>query len=58
MLNVWTGASLSNEKRLILVYIHGGAFISGGGADPVYDGTALAKKGVEVVNSDSWPIQR
>ncbi|MEM8897466.1 MAG: carboxylesterase family protein [Bacteroidota bacterium] len=49
-LNVWTGASLPDEKRPVLVYIHGGAFISGGSACPVYDGEALAKKGVVVVN--------
>ncbi|MEO1448445.1 MAG: carboxylesterase family protein [Bacteroidota bacterium] len=49
-LNVWTGAKETTEKRPVLVYIHGGAFISGGGACPVYDGTAMAQKGIVVVN--------
>ncbi|MEL6190501.1 MAG: carboxylesterase family protein [Bacteroidota bacterium] len=49
-LNVWTGAASPVEKQPVLVYIHGGAFISGGSACPVYDGEALAKKGVVVVN--------
>ena len=49
-LNVWTGVDSLDKKQPVLVYIHGGAFISGGSACPVYDGEALAKKGVVVVN--------
>ncbi|MEM9723053.1 MAG: carboxylesterase family protein [Bacteroidota bacterium] len=49
-LNVWTGANEPSERRPVLVYIHGGAFISGGSACPVYDGEGLAKKGIVVVN--------
>jgi para-nitrobenzyl esterase len=48
-LNVWT-ASLSNERRPVLVYIYGGGFSSGSGDVPVYDGAPLAEKGLVVVN--------
>lgn len=40
-LNVWTP---SCDGRLpVLVFLHGGAFVSGSGAQPMYDGTALAR---------------
>ena len=45
-LNVWTGAKSSSEKLPVIVFIHGGAFTSGSGSVPVYDGTAMAQKGV------------
>ena len=45
-LNVWTAAKSSSEKRPVIVFIHGGAFTSGSGSVPVYDGTAMAQKGV------------
>lgn len=39
-LNVWTPASTG--RRPVLVWIHGGAFTSGGSCQPVYDGARLA----------------
>ncbi|HEY3390208.1 MAG TPA: carboxylesterase family protein [Prolixibacteraceae bacterium] len=48
-LNVWTAAKSSAEKRPVIVFIHGGAFTSGSGSVPVYDGTAMAQKGVVFV---------
>jgi para-nitrobenzyl esterase len=48
-LNVWTGAASGAEKRPVFVWIYGGAFIEGTGANPQFDGEALAKKGVVVV---------
>jgi len=48
-LNVWTPAKSSSEKRPVIVFIHGGAFTSGSGSVPVYDGTAMAQKGVVFV---------
>ncbi|MFL5618948.1 MAG: carboxylesterase/lipase family protein [Gemmatimonadaceae bacterium] len=48
-LNVWTAAR-SNERRPVLVYVYGGGFSSGSGDVPVYDGAALAEKGLVVVN--------
>ncbi|MFX1490364.1 MAG: carboxylesterase/lipase family protein [Promethearchaeota archaeon] len=43
-LNIWT-PNTDNGKRPVMVWIHGGAFIMGGGANPIYDGLALAKRG-------------
>ena len=48
-LNVWTAAKSANEKRPVIVFIHGGAFTSGSGSVPVYDGAAMAQKGVVFV---------
>jgi para-nitrobenzyl esterase len=47
--NVWTGAGSPAEKRPVLIFIYGGGFMSGGSAVPVYDGTAMAEKGVVFV---------
>ena len=44
-LNVYTTAAAS--KKPVMVWIHGGALTSGAGS--IYDGEALAKKGVVVV---------
>ena len=49
-LNVWTGAKSSGEKRPVIVWIYGGGFVSGGSAVPVYDGEAMAKKGIVFVS--------
>ena len=49
-LNVWTGARSAKEKRPVLVWIYGGAFAGGGGNVPIYDGEAMAKKGVIFVS--------
>ncbi len=49
-LNVWTGAKEASEKRPVLVWIYGGGFVSGGTNVPIYDGEALAKKGVILVS--------
>jgi para-nitrobenzyl esterase len=49
-LNVWTGAKASLEKRPVLVWIYGGGFNSGGSAVPIYDGEAMAQKGIVFVS--------
>ena len=49
-LNVWTAAKSANEKRPVLVWIYGGGFVSGGSAVPIYDGEAMAKKGIVFVS--------
>jgi para-nitrobenzyl esterase len=46
-LNVYTAAKSAREHEPVMVWIHGGAFTSGAGS--LYDGEALAKKGVVVV---------
>lgn len=48
-LNVWTPAVDSNEKLPVMVFIYGGAYVRGSSSLPLYNGTALAKKGVVVV---------
>jgi para-nitrobenzyl esterase len=48
-LNVWTGAAAARERRAVMVYFFGGAFTEGAGSVPLYDGDALARKGVVVV---------
>lgn len=47
-LNIWT-PQVDNEKRPVMFWIHGGSFLMGGGIDPVYDGSALARRGNVVV---------
>jgi para-nitrobenzyl esterase len=49
-LNVWTGAKSSKEKRAVLAWIYGGGFSSGGSGVPIYDGEAMAKKGIVFVS--------
>ncbi len=46
-LNIYTAAKSSKDHRPVMVWIHGGALT--GGAGSLYDGEALAKKGVVVV---------
>jgi len=48
-LNVWTGAKSPSERRPVLVWLHGGGFMQGSGALPIYDGEGLAAKGLVVV---------
>src|SRR5499427_3758474 len=50
-LNVWTAAR-GNDRRPVMVWIHGGAWTRGSGSTPTYDGAALAKKGVVVVTTN------
>jgi para-nitrobenzyl esterase len=48
-LNVWTPATGDGTRRPVLVYIHGGGYTTGGGNDPLYDGTRLCLRGDVVV---------
>lgn len=47
-LNVYTPAC-DDARRPVLVWIHGGAFVTGTGSMPWYDGTALAARGDVVI---------
>ncbi len=47
-LNVWT-PGLDGARRPVMVWIHGGGFTIGSGAQSIYEGTALAKRGDVVV---------
>ncbi|HYQ22861.1 carboxylesterase/lipase family protein [Stenotrophomonas sp.] len=48
-LNVWTPTLAARAQRPVLVYIHGGGFNNGSGSDPLYDGSALCRRGDVVV---------
>src|SRR5215211_7645735 len=43
-LNVWTPGP-DGGKRPVMVWIHGGAFVTGSGSTPWYDGTSFAARG-------------
>ncbi|GAA0398407.1 carboxylesterase/lipase family protein [Streptomyces luteireticuli] len=45
--NVWTPGT--RGSRPVLVYVHGGGWFHGAGSEPVYDGAALAARGLVVV---------
>ena len=47
-LNVWT-PGLDSGRRSVLVWIHGGGFLVGSGATPVYNGADLSRRGDVVV---------
>lgn len=49
-LNVWTSNLHPTDPAPVLVFIHGGAFVSGAASQPVFDGANLAVRGVVVVN--------
>ena len=46
-LNIWTPAHAHNAP--VMVWIHGGSLVSGSGSETIYDGSALAKRGLVVV---------
>jgi para-nitrobenzyl esterase len=48
-LNVWTGAASAQEKRPVMVWFYGSGWRNGAGSQSLYDGEALARKGVIVV---------
>ncbi|MGX6445112.1 carboxylesterase/lipase family protein [Neobacillus sp. K501] len=47
-LNVWSPAT-DGKKRPVMVWIHGGAFVSGSGSSSWYDGASFAAQGDVVV---------
>ena len=47
-LNIWAPAGARNAP--VFFWIHGGALSSGAGSDPLYDGAALAARGLVVVS--------
>ena len=49
-LNVWAPSGAMDAKVPVMVWIHGGAFVAGSGSSPLYDGEALARKGVVLVS--------
>lgn len=49
-LNIWTPTMSAEEKLPVLVWIYGGGFSFGSTAEPGYDGSKLAKKGVILIS--------
>lgn len=49
-LNVWTPAKSAHDKLAVMVWIYGGGYDIGNTETPVFDGAALARKGVVVVS--------
>jgi len=48
-LNIWT-RGCDESARPVMVWIHGGAFIIGSGASPMYDGAEFARRDVVLVS--------
>lgn len=48
-LNVWAPEKESSHPLPVMVWIHGGSFVTGSGSLPVYDGTSLAVRGDLIV---------
>ena len=48
-LNVWTSATSANDRRPVMVWLHGGGFTQGSGSDVLFDGENLASKGPVIV---------
>lgn len=49
VLNIWTPSSSDGRRRPVMLYVHGGAYASGSGSSPLYDGSELASRGDVVV---------
>lgn len=54
-LNVWTPAA-GDGRRPVLVWLHGGGFVSGSGTLPIYAGDTFARNGDLVVVSVSYRV--
>lgn len=54
-LNVWT-PGIDDKRRPVLVWIHGGGFLTGSGSLPVYAGDTFARNGDLVVVSISYRL--
>ncbi|WP_217595667.1 carboxylesterase/lipase family protein [Cohnella sp. GbtcB17] len=48
-LNIWAPAKRTKKPLPVMVWVHGGAFVTGTGADPAYDGSGFARQGVIAV---------
>jgi para-nitrobenzyl esterase len=54
-LDIWTSRK-EGDRAPVLVFIHGGAFMTGGGSLPCYDGTVLAEENGLVVVTISYRL--
>ena len=51
-LNVWTPSLEADARRPVMVWFHGGGHSSGVGSAKIFDGTAMARKGVIMVTAN------
>ncbi len=51
-LNLWTAAKTRGERLPVMVWFHGGSHTTGHANSAVFDGTALARKGVVLVTAN------
>ncbi|RZJ18097.1 MAG: carboxylesterase family protein [Brevundimonas sp.] len=49
-LNIWTPSSTAEAPAPVIVWIHGGALVTGSSKEQLYDGAALAAEGTVVVS--------
>ncbi|MFH1476992.1 MAG: carboxylesterase/lipase family protein [Verrucomicrobiota bacterium] len=54
-LNIWT-PGIDGKKRPVIIYIHGGGFINGGTADPLYNGRHISRRGDLVYASINYRV--
>jgi para-nitrobenzyl esterase len=52
LLNIWAPRKAAGARLPVLVYVYGGGFTSGSIAVQIYDGAALASKGVVIVEAN------
>lgn len=48
-LNIWAPEKTAGRKLPVMVWIHGGAFVTGSGSTPLFDATQLVKRGEVIV---------
>ena len=54
-LNVWT-PGLDDARRPVMVWVHGGAFVTGSGSTPLYDGSSLSNRGDTVLVTTNYRL--
>ena len=47
-LNIWA-STVPGDKKPVMVWVHGGAYVLGSAGQPLYDGTVLASSGDVVI---------
>ncbi|WP_158817823.1 carboxylesterase/lipase family protein [Methylocapsa sp. S129] len=48
-LNIWAPAQAPQQRLPVMVWVYGGGFVEGSASLPLYDGEALARKGVVLI---------
>ncbi len=48
-LNIWSPAKTETDRLPVLIYFHGGGFVTGDGSEYRYDGESMARQGIVVV---------